>query len=270
MGDRLAGKRVIVTGAGSGIGRAASLRMIEEGASVACVDLFLDTAEETASQANAAALSAAGGGKAVALAADVSKPEDAERMTAEAVAALGGIDAVYANAGIAGTGTAETTTWEEWNRVIAVNLTGVWLSSRYALPHMKEAGGGSIINQASVGGIIGVPGIFPYAAAKAGVIGLSRQMAVDYGQHAIRVNALCPGTVPTPLVTATYEKGGGMGRGGPDIDAEERIARAAARYPLGHLGDVTDIANMALFLASDEARWITGGVYVVDGGLTAA
>jgi NAD(P)-dependent dehydrogenase (short-subunit alcohol dehydrogenase family) len=191
-------------------------------------------------------------------------------MTADAVAALGGIDVVYANAGIAGTGSAETTTWEEWNRVIAVNLTGVWLSSRYALPHMREAGGGSIVNQASVGGIVGVPGIFPYAAAKGGVIGLTRQMAVEYGPLAIRVNALCPGTVPTPLVTATYEKGGGMGPGGPDVDPEERIARAAARYPLGHLGEVSDIANMALFLASDEARWITGGIYIVDGGLTAA
>ena len=239
--------------------------MAEEGASVACVDLNLDGAEATAG-----ACESANGGKAVALVADVSQPDAAEKMTAEAVAALGGIDVVYANAGIAGTGSAETTTWEEWNRVIAVNLTGVWLSSRYALPHMREAGGGSVVNQASVGGIVGVPGIFPYAAAKGGVIGLTRQMAVEYGADAIRVNALCPGTVPTPLVTATYEKGGGMGQASPDSSAEERLQRAAVRYPLGHLGEVIDVANLALFLASDESRWITGGIYIVDGGLTAA
>jgi NAD(P)-dependent dehydrogenase (short-subunit alcohol dehydrogenase family) len=235
--------------------------MTEEGASVACVDLVQDAAQETVDRC---------GGKAFAVSADVSQPEEAERMTAEAVAALGGIDAVYANAGIAGTGSAETTTWEEWNRVIAVNLTGVWLSSRYALPHMREAGGGAVINQASVGGLVGVPGIFPYAAAKAGVIGLTRQMAVEYGQHNIRANVICPGTVPTPLVTDTYEKGGGMGRGGPDATAEERLAQAATRYPLGHLGEVVDIANMAVFLASEEARWITGSIMVVDGGITAA
>jgi NAD(P)-dependent dehydrogenase (short-subunit alcohol dehydrogenase family) len=135
---------------------------------------------------------------------------------------------------------------------------------------MREAGGGSVVNQASVGGLVGVPGIFPYAAAKAGVIGLTRQMAVEYGPLAIRANVICPGTVPTPLVTDTYEKGGGMGTGGPGASAEERLAQAATRYPLGHLGDVNDVANLALFLASDEAKWITGGVYVVDGGVTAA
>jgi NAD(P)-dependent dehydrogenase (short-subunit alcohol dehydrogenase family) len=264
MGERMAGKRVVVTGAGSGIGRAASVRMAEEGASVACVDLNLAGAEETAGLCEAA------GSKAVALSADVSQPDSAESMTADAVAALGGIDVVYANAGIAGTGSAETTTWEEWTRVIAVNLTGVWLSSRYAIPHMREAGGGSVVNQASVGGIVGVPGIFPYAAAKGGVIGLTRQMAVEYGADNIRANALCPGTVPTPLVYATYEQGGGMGSGPADMDPDERMQKAAVRYPMGHLGDVTDVANLALFLASDEARWITGGIYIVDGGLTAA
>lgn len=264
MGDRLAGKRIMVTGAGSGIGRAASLRMVEEGAAVACIDLARGAAEETV------ALCAANGGVAAAVAADVSQPDDAERMTAEAVAALGGLDAVYANAGITGTGSAETTTWEEWNRVIAVNLTGVWLTSRHALAHLREAGGGSVINQASVGGLVGVAGIFPYAAAKGGVIGVTRQMAVEYGPLGIRVNAICPGTVPTPLVTATYAKGGGLGRGPADMDPEERMQRAVARYPLGHLGDVLDVANLALFLASDESRWITGGIYVVDGGLTAA
>jgi NAD(P)-dependent dehydrogenase (short-subunit alcohol dehydrogenase family) len=257
----MAGKRVLVTGAASGIGRAASVRMAEEGAVVACVDLDLDTAGAT--------VELCPGDGHVAVAADVSVPEHAERMVDEAVAALGGLDAVYANAGIAGTGSAETTTWEEWNRVIAVNLTGVWLTSRYAIAHLRAAGGGSVINQASVGGLVGVVGIFPYAAAKGGVVGLTRQMAVEYGPEAIRVNAICPGTVPTPLVLATYEKGGGLGIAS-GVDAEERIQKATVRYPLGHLGDVSDVANLALFLASDESKWITGGVYVVDGGMTAA
>lgn len=262
MGDRLRHSTAVVTGAGSGIGRAAALRFAAEGAAVLCADVEGDAADETAASITDA------GGRAMSAAVDVSQPEDARRMAETAVAAFQRIDVLYANAGIAGTGTAADCTVEAWERVIAVNLTGVWLSARYVLPVMVAQGSGSIINQASIGAVVGVPGIAPYAAAKGGVVGLTRQMAIDFGPKGIRVNAICPGTVPTPLVTRTYEAGGGIASR-RDSPAHEAIEQAAARYPLGRLGSVEDVANLALFLASEEAAWVTGAVYVVDGGMTA-
>ncbi len=182
---------------------------------------------------------------------------------------FGQIDALYANAGIAGVGSVTSTSKEVWDRVIAVNLTGVWLSNRAVVPAMLERGGGSIVNQASIGGLIGVQGIAPYAAAKAGVIGLTRQAAVEFGPHNIRFNAVCPGTVPTPLVTKTYEQRGGMG-GKIGQTVEEGLAATSRRYPMQRLGTLEEVANLALFLASNEASWITGAILPVDGGYTAA
>jgi len=260
--ERLEGKVAIVTGAGSGLGKAAAIRFACEGAGVGCVDIVPESAAATA-----AAISG-DGRRALAVTADVSRPEDAERMTQETADAFGPIDILYANAGIAGIGDAMSMAPETWDRVIAVNLTGVWLSDKYVLPYMVERGRGSIINQASIGGLIGVPGIAPYAAAKGGIIGLTKQMAVEFGPHNVRVNAVCPGTVPTPLVTATYEERAGIGGAGATV--AEGLAAATERYPIGRLGTADEIASLALFLASDEASWITGGVFVVDGGYTAA
>lgn len=260
MGERLAGKVALVTGAGSGIGRAAALRFAAEGAAVVCADLDGDGAEATAAEA---------GRGAVALRTDVTSQADTERAAATAMERFGAVDVLYANAGIAGVGSAMDCDPAVWDRVVAVNLTGVWLSMRAVLPHMVRAGGGSIVNQASVGGLVGVPGIAPYAAAKGGVIALTRQAAVEHGPQGVRVNAIAPGTVPTPLVTATYQARAGIS-GAQGEDVERQLARTRTRYPIGRLGEVDDIANLALFLASDESSWITGGVYVIDGGMTAA
>ena len=263
MAERLAGKVAVITGGGSGIGEGSSLMFAREGAAVVVADRDLAGAESVV-----AAITDAGG-RAVAVEVDVTVEDDVARMV-EVAHQFGPVDVLFANAGIAGSGRAGDITVEEWSRVIGVNLTGVWLSARAVLPDMVAAGGGSIINQASVGGLVGVGGIASYAAAKAGVIGLTRQMAVDYGPDNIRVNAICPGTVPTPLVRKTYDEGGGFAstleeRG--DFDAI--IEKAKARFPLGRVGAVEDIAAMALYLASDEASWTSGTAIAVDGGMSA-
>ncbi len=262
---RLAGKRALITGAGSGIGRGAAVRFGAEGASVVCADRDLPGAETTV------ALIEKEGGTALACRADVSVEADAERMVAETVAAFGGLDVLYANAGIPGVGTGADTSLADWERVIGVNLTGVFLSDKHALRQMLAQGtGGSLVNQASVGGLVGVAGIAPYAAAKAGVIGLTRQLAVEYGPSSIRVNAICPGTVPTPLVLSTYAERGGYGTGTGETPEEALELQRARRFPLGRLGTEDDVAWAAVYLASDESTWVTGQVWAVDGGMTAA
>jgi NAD(P)-dependent dehydrogenase (short-subunit alcohol dehydrogenase family) len=250
---RLTGKRVLITGAASGIGRVTARRFVELGASVLCVDLHEAEVEG-----------------ATACVADVSVEPDAERMVGECVEAFGGLDVLFANAGIAGVGTGADTSLADWNRVVGVNLTGVFLSDKYALRQLRaQGGGGSIVNQASVGGLAGVAGIAPYAAAKAGVIGLTRQLAVEYGPEGIRVNALCPGTVPTPLVRATYEERGGFGTNTGESPDETLELQRTRRFPLGRLGTEDDIAMAAVYLASDESTWVTGQAIAVDGGYTA-
>ncbi len=263
MVDRLNGKVAVVTGGGSGIGEASSMLFAREGAAVVVADRDADGANRVAQAISDL------GGRAVPVVADVTA-EDGVAGMVEAAHTFGPVTVLYANAGIAGSGRAGDLTVEEWNRVIGVNLTGVWLSARAVLPDMIAAGGGSIVNTASVGGLVGVGGIASYAAAKAGVIGLTRQMAVDYGPDNIRVNAVCPGTVPTPLVRQTYEEGGGFastfeGR----ADFEDIMDKAKARFPLGRVGSVEDIAALVLYLASDESSWTTGTAIPVDGGMSA-
>jgi NAD(P)-dependent dehydrogenase (short-subunit alcohol dehydrogenase family) len=259
-GQRLAGRTALVTGGGSGIGRAACERFASEGATVIVCDIDGDAAARVAAGIESA------GGRAVPSAADVSRRDDLRAARDLALQRTDRLDIMYANAGIDGAGTAMETDEAAWARVIDVNLTGVWHSIAVALEAMVAAGSGSIITQSSTAGLVGVKGIAAYSAAKGGVIALTRQVAVDYGESGIRANAICPGTVWTPLVSRTYEQRGGAARFG----SEEEMARAAARaYPLGRLGTVDDVAALALFLASDESSWLTGGVFPADGGYTA-
>lgn len=258
MEERLRGKVAIVTGAGSGLGAAAAARFGAEGAAVLCADLDQGQATEVAERI------VGDGGEAAAVAVDVAAAADQERMAATARERFGRIDVLYANAGIPGEGAAAEVAPADWERTIAVNLTGVFLSARAVLPAMVEQGGGCILNQASVAGLVALPRLAPYSAAKGGVIALTRQLALDYAGSGVRVNAICPGTVPTPLVRSAYERRtGGEGR-----EAEEAMEASRARVPLGRLGSLEDVAGVAAFLASDEGAWITGAVYTVDGGMT--
>ena len=261
---RLAGKVALLTGAGSGFGEATALRFAEEGALVACVDLTENAAAVAAEKIVAA------GGQAVALGADVSVAEDAERMTAATIREFGRVDVVFANAGISGPGNAMDLEEEVWDRVIDVDLKGVWLSSKYALRDMVARGSGTIINTASIGGVVGFGGIFPYAAAKGGVIAMTRQLVADFGSRGIRANAICPGTVPTPLVTETFmARVEASGSSNVEADARAALDERAKQYPAGRLGRVEDVAALALFLAGEESSWITGQAINVDGGFTA-
>jgi NAD(P)-dependent dehydrogenase (short-subunit alcohol dehydrogenase family) len=252
---RLDGKVAIVTGGGSGLGLASAQRFAEEGARVVCVDL-----DGAAAEAAAAGI----GDSALGLTADVTDEDSLERAVDATLERFGRVDVLYANAGIPGTGSVHELTRTDWQRVIDVNLTGVFLSARAVLPPMLAQGAGSLILQASVGGLTGIRSLPAYAAAKGGVIALTKQMAADYSERGVRVNAICPGTVRTPLVEATY-----VGYFGSEEAGQDALARRDRDYPMGRLGAVEDIANLALFLASDEARWLAGGIYVADGGMTA-
>jgi NAD(P)-dependent dehydrogenase (short-subunit alcohol dehydrogenase family) len=261
MAGRLEGKAAIVTGAGSGIGRATALLFAREGASVTFVDVDAAAAEAAAAEATGT------GGTAIAVAADVGSEADTERMAAATVEAFGTIDALYANAGVASSGKAEDVTLDEWDRVLRIHLTGVFLCARAVLPTMVAQRGGSIICQSSVAALIGVPELPAYTAAKGGILALARQLAIDYGRYGIRSNAICPGTVFTPLVAATYRARAGE----TAAHSEEEIRAMTSRgYPLRRLGELEEVGRLALYLASDDSRWTTGAAHVVDGGLTAA
>ncbi|HWH19101.1 MAG TPA: SDR family NAD(P)-dependent oxidoreductase [Solirubrobacterales bacterium] len=253
MAGKLDGRVTLVTGAGSGLGLASARRLAAEGAVVACLDRDGEAAER-------AAESCAGG--AIALVADITDSAAMEAAVERVEADLGALEIVLANAGIQGEGSAHELSPERWGRVIGVNLTGQFLTVRAALGPMVERRRGSIVLTASIAGLAGQPGLAAYAAAKGGVIALTRQLAIDYGRYGIRVNCICPGTVLTPLVRSAYEaRGGGI---------DEQIASRSAQVPLGRLGETEDVANLVLFLVGDESGWITGQASVVDGGITAS
>jgi NAD(P)-dependent dehydrogenase (short-subunit alcohol dehydrogenase family) len=248
---KLANKVALITGAGSGMGREAAVLFASEGASIAVADI-----DEKGAQETVAAITKAGG-KAFAQKADVSKSEQVQALVAATVEKLGGLNIVYNNAGIEGASDFLAQMKEEdFDRVIAINLRGVWLGMKYALPHLIKAGGGSIINTASIAGLVGIRAAAAYCAAKAGVIALTRVAALEYGRYNIRVNAICPGAIDTPMVQRVQGSGGMR---------EGMINRISV---LGRIGKPSEIASTALFLASDDSSFATGAPFVIDGGWT--
>lgn len=260
---RLAGKVAVVTGAGAGFGEAAATRFAAEGARVLCVDRDPDRAGSVAERITR------DGGASVPFAADVASAHDNEAMVEAALRAYDRIDVVFANAGVAGPGSATNTTEDEWQTVVDVNLKSVWLAAKYALPTMIAQGSGSFVATASVGGLVGLKGVLPYAAAKGGVVAMVKQMGYDYSHHGIRFNAICPGTIRTQLVDETYrERLRRAGSTDLDRDVAAGLSEMTGRYPAGRLGDVQDVSSAALYLASDESAWVTGTAMPVDGGYT--
>lgn len=249
--SRLANKTALITGAGTGIGRAIALAYLREGARVALVGRRKEPLEAIAREAGDAVLVLTG---------DVSKQADIDHMLAEAAARFGGVHVLVNNAGVLHIGTAEQITEAQWDETFAINVRGLWLLSRAVLPYMRKVGGGSIVNVASVLGINGARNRASYAPSKGAVILLTKCMAIDHGAENIRVNAICPSFIETDLTAEVIRKA-------PDPSAVRR--ERIGVHPIGRLGQPEDIAGLAVYLASDESSWVTGATVPVDGGYLA-
>jgi NAD(P)-dependent dehydrogenase (short-subunit alcohol dehydrogenase family) len=254
MAGMLDGKSTLITGGGGGIGRATALAFAREGARVAVADLVAEAARETVALVNAV------GGQAISLSGDVSRDADVRAMIAAVVDTYGRLDCAFNNAGIAGWQVdavgKRTAEWSEeaFDRMIAVNLKGVWLCMRHELPQMQAQGGGVIVNTASIAGLAGLPTSSAYVAAKHGVVGLTKTAAIEYAEVNIRVNAVCPGYIRTPMTEP------GMRLRGEAI---------LGQTPFKRLGNPEEIAEMVLWLCSERASYVSGAAYNVDGGYMA-
>jgi len=251
---RLDGKVALITGAGSGIGRESSLLFATEGAAVVAVDVNEAAARDTVRDVEAA------GGRATAVRADVVKADDCRAMVEAAEKTYGKLNVLFNNAGIMDSrdDDAVSTTEEVWDLTMDINAKGVFLGCKYGIPALRRAGGGSIINTASLVALMGsaTPQL-AYTASKGAVLALTRELAIVHARENIRINALCPGPLRTELLMKF-------------LDTEAKMARRMVHIPMGRFGEAKEIAKAALWLTSDDASWVTGTEFVVDGGITAA
>jgi len=255
MSGRLAEKVALVTGARGGIGRAICERFVNEGATVVAADL---------SEGGSAAPNTDAKGEFVAL--DVTQEADTQNVAKAIQNSHGKLDVLVNAAGIEIEKTIEETSLAEWNQIFAVNVTGMFLISKYCLPLLRAANGASVINFGSYDGFIADPGLAAYCATKGAVHALTKAMACDHGPEGIRVNAVCPGYIDTPMLQSFFE-GEGSGGGGQDIAALQEAVRDV--HPVRRYGTPTDVANLVTWLASDEAQYASGQLWVLDGGLSA-
>ena len=252
---RFAGKSVVITGATGGLGRAAAKRFYDEGADIALVDLhqsdldaFLQTFDTGKQQI-------------IGIEANVSRGDDVKSYVNETMAALGRIDILFNNAGIEGSiSSLEDYDEEIFDRVLQVNIKGVWLGMRYCADAIRKSGGGSIINTASAAGLMATPSLIAYGASKHAVIGMTKSASIELAPAGIRVNAVCPGVINTRMMRSIEEQTI------PD-NPEEYVKAVSEKTPLGRYGEPEEVAGLVAFLASDEATYITGSAYVIDGGL---
>jgi NAD(P)-dependent dehydrogenase (short-subunit alcohol dehydrogenase family) len=252
------GKVAIVTGGAAGMGCATAVAFARAGANVVVADVD----ERAGPDVVARLVDLEGRGHFVA--ADVSQAAACRRVVDEAMAQFGGVDVLFNNVGIQPSDSyrnVEDTTEETWDRILGVNLKSYFLMAKYAIPRMRARGGGVIVNNASVQGLQSMPGVPAYAASKGGVLSLTRQMAVEYARENIRVLAICPGTIDTDMVRTAAAREGG--------DVEATLRRYGESHPIGRIGTGQDIANVVLFLASDQASFMTGEYVCVDGGYMA-
>jgi NAD(P)-dependent dehydrogenase (short-subunit alcohol dehydrogenase family) len=243
----LTDKVVLVTGAAGGIGRATALAFAGAGARLVLTDNDAEGGADTAQ------LLTESGGEAIFIPADVTRAEQIESLINQLIDHFGKLDCAFNNAGIPGNLSTVDCSEEDWDRVIGVNLKGVWLCLKYEIPRMLEAGG-AIVNNSSVGGLVGTPGLAPYTASKHGVIGLTRAAAMDHARHNVRVNAVCPGFVRTPKAEAELDR------------HPEHRQVVEQRVPMGRMAEPEEIADAVIWLCSDESSFVNGHAVVVDGG----
>lgn len=252
---RLKDKIAVITGAGSGQGRSASLLFAKEGAKIVATDWKPELGDETVEMVKAA------GGQAVFVKADVSSSADVQNVIRTAIATYGRIDVLYNNAGVGFSSPLSmsdilNTPEDDWDRVIAINLKSMYLCCKYAIPEMIKTGGGSIVNTASIAALIGSESAHAYTASKGGMVALNRALAVEFGPRNIRVNVICPGAIDTPMIA-------------PVVDPLKKTGQPFMISPIRRLGTPEDIAYCALYLACDESTFVTGATFVVDGGFIA-